>query len=259
MTCWAQSFTRPNTSSTVHRVKGPLMSTFQEISVACFPNAQSHVAVEVFKGNFWVIVMSSRRQQRCGCSLHGAQLSTGTCRSRSWLYGVALSDGMHAVPPCLPPYVLSYNERRLAMALYILKTLYERNSLISELFIFSSSCRWTTDLDVFLNGSVNILLHHTRCMRLSVSESYRKGSNTAGWIPTSERCETSGITKWFYYPTSTSGEAQWQLNYIMPGALLEDFQILTNLKNVGDHWLDDSFNRFLRLKERFLIFQVCFK
>lgn len=108
-TCWAQSFTRPNSTSTARRVTGPLMSAFQEISVVGLPNAQSHVAVEVFKGNFWVIVMSSRRQRRCGCSRHGAQLSASTCRRRSWLYGVALSDGTHAVPPlCFLLYVLYF-------------------------------------------------------------------------------------------------------------------------------------------------------
>lgn len=109
--------------SSLQWVTAPLMLTFQETSVVCFPNAWCHVTVEVFKGNFWVIVMSSRRQRHRGCSLHGAQLSTGTCRSRPWLYRVALSDSMHRVPPCLLSYVLSYNERALAMALYILKKL----------------------------------------------------------------------------------------------------------------------------------------
>lgn len=108
-TCWAQSFTRPNSTSTACRVKGPLMSASQEISVVGLPNTWSHVAVEVFKGNFWVIVMSSRRQQRCGCSRHGAQLSASTCRSRSWLYRVALSGGTLAVPPlCFLLYVLYF-------------------------------------------------------------------------------------------------------------------------------------------------------
>lgn len=108
-TCWAQSFTRPNSTSTACRVKGPLMSAFQEISVVGLPNTWSHVAVEVFKGNFWVIVMSSRRQQRCGCSRHGAQLSASTCRNRSWLYRVALSGGTLAVPPlCFLLYVLYF-------------------------------------------------------------------------------------------------------------------------------------------------------
>lgn len=96
-----QSFTRPNGTSTFCQLKGPLMSAFQEISVASLPSAQSHVAVELFKRNFWVIVMSSQRQQRCGCNRHSAQLSASTCRSRSWLYGVALPDDTRSPTPLL--------------------------------------------------------------------------------------------------------------------------------------------------------------
>lgn len=152
-TCWAQSFTRPNSTSTACRVKGPLMSAFQEISVVGLPNTWSHVAVEVFKGNFWVIVMSSRRQQRCGCSRHGAQLSASTCRSRSWLYRVALSGGTLAVPPlCFLLYVLYF----LIMRGGGDWRLYERNSPLwivhFPIFLFAHSVRWPWDLDLVLTG-----------------------------------------------------------------------------------------------------------
>lgn len=103
--------------------------------------------------------MSSRRQQRCGCSQHGAQLSASTCRRRSWLYGVALSDGTHAVPPlCFLLYVLYFLIMREGVLwhehteLCILKRIYERNSLLSELSIFSSRFRGTSDLCLVLTG-----------------------------------------------------------------------------------------------------------
>lgn len=60
---------------------------------------ESYGYVGFFKGNFWVIVMSSRRQQHCGCSRHGAQLSASTCRSQPWLFRVVLSNGIYEVPP----------------------------------------------------------------------------------------------------------------------------------------------------------------
>lgn len=138
-TCWAQSFTRPNSTSTARRLTGSLMSAFQEISVVALPNASSHVAVEVFKGNFWVIVMSSRRQRRCGCSRHGAQLSAGTCRSRSWLYGVAPSDGTHAVPHlCFVCPLHSYNEREGCYGTSTLNGIFQSGSMKG--IHFSLSC-----------------------------------------------------------------------------------------------------------------------
>lgn len=77
------------------------------------------------------MLMSWRRRRRSGRGQHGSQLSAGTCRIRSQLYRLALSDGTSAEPPlCLPlniPYSVlmrrprgCYDERG---DLYILKRL----------------------------------------------------------------------------------------------------------------------------------------
>lgn len=94
---WAQSCTHQN-MSTARRVEGCLMSFMRrQLLFQC--NAWSHVAAVIFKGSFWVIVMSSRRRQHYSCSQHDSQLSASTCRRWLRVYRVALSDGRHAVPP----------------------------------------------------------------------------------------------------------------------------------------------------------------
>lgn len=91
--------------------RGPLMSAFPNIPVFFF-FSNSRAAMDVFfflRGNFWVIVMSCRRQRRHSRSRHGAQLSASTCRSRSRLFGVALVCRPTPQLPSLCP-LLSDNE-----------------------------------------------------------------------------------------------------------------------------------------------------
>ena len=114
--------------TTAQRVTGPLTAAFEEISVAVLPNVYSYVAVEVFQGNFWVILMSSRRQQCCGCSRHGAQLSASTCPSRLWLYRVGLSNGVHVVPP------LCSTLHALVMRRVLLWRKYKEWSILKKVF-----------------------------------------------------------------------------------------------------------------------------